>query len=168
MLMNWSDTDGRHDGDTRARLGVLVAAKSRLVAEMLTLSIETAPQLDAVGYTLNGWEALDAIEALRPDAVVVGPSLTGLDPLGFCQFTHELYPNVLLILLCERLVPAAVESAYALGVADCVPMSRSIDELVRAVCDAETRKRAFDRGSRRSTGRGLFLVPSLGDADARV
>jgi len=167
--MHWSEAPGRRDADAGKRLGVLVATTSRLVAELLTVTIEAASEVEALGYATNGWEALDAVEAREPDAVVVGPTLDGLDPVGFCQFAHELYPNVLLILLCERLVPAAVESAYALGVADCVPMSRSVDDLVRAVCDAGSRRRAFDRGRRRPAGpAGLFLVPPPRDASARV
>src|SRR5207237_702692 len=82
----------------------------------LMFSLDADPTLEAIGYTLDGWEALEYILRLEPDVVLVGPRLSGLDPFGFCRYAHELFPNVLLIMLCERLVPAAVESAYALGV----------------------------------------------------
>ena len=84
---------------TSERLRVLVAAEERLVAEALMFTLDTDPKVEAIGYAVNGWEALDYIWALNPDAVVVGPQLAGLDALGFCRFTHELFPDVLLVML---------------------------------------------------------------------
>jgi DNA-binding NarL/FixJ family response regulator len=167
--MYWSEVrgNGKRCSVTTDRLRVLVAADNRLVAEALMFSLDTDPKLEAIGYALNGWDALDYIETLKPDVVIVGPRLSGLDPNGFCQFTHELFPHVLLIMLCERLVPAAVESAYALGAADCLPMERSVDELLRSISDAHTRREAFERGRRQAARRPLLDLAHLGELDAR-
>src|SRR5205085_10852736 len=160
------ETDRRASA-TRDRLRVLVAEDSRLVAESLMFSLDADPTLEAIGYTLDGWEALEYILRLEPDVVLVGPRLSGLDPFGFCRYAHELFPNVLLIMLCERLVPAAVESAYALGVADCLPMARSVDQLLRSISDARTRQQTFQR-SRRPAPQGTTLtLERRGGVDAR-
>jgi DNA-binding NarL/FixJ family response regulator len=170
--MYWPEETGNRKNErlTSAasdRLRILVAEDSRLVAEALMFSLDTDPRLEAIGYALNGWDALEYIETLKPDVVLVGPRLSGLDPIGFCQFTHELFPNVLLIMVCERLVPAAVESAYAIGVADCLPVSRSVDELLRSISDAQKRRDAFERGRRQAGRRPLLELVQLGEADAR-
>jgi DNA-binding NarL/FixJ family response regulator len=170
--MHWPEETDNHENEkvcsaTSDRLRVLVAEDNRLVAEALMFSLDTDPKLEAIGYALNGWEALEYIETLDPDVVLVGPRLRGLDPIGFCQFTHELFPNVLLIMLCERLIPAAVESAYAVGVADCLPMARSVDELLRAISDAQTRREVFERGRRQAARRPLLDRVRLGEVDAR-
>ena len=52
---------------TSDRLRVLVAEDSRLVAEALMFSLDTDPKLEAIGYALNGWDALEYIETLKPD-----------------------------------------------------------------------------------------------------
>jgi DNA-binding NarL/FixJ family response regulator len=155
------------DSATSERLRVLVAEDSRLVAEALMFSLDTDPKLEAIGYALNGWDALEYIETLKPDVVLVGPRLSGLDPHGFCQFTHELFPNVLLIMLCERLVPELVEAAYAVGVSDCLPTARSIDELLRSISDARTRQEVFERGRRRVGHRSARGLARIGGVDAR-
>jgi DNA-binding NarL/FixJ family response regulator len=152
---------------TSDRLRVLVTEDRRLVAEALMFSLDTDPKLEAIGYALNGWEALEYIETLNPDVVLVGPRLSGLDPIGFCQFTHEIFPNVLLIMLCERLVPAAVESAYAIGVADCLPLERSVDDLLRSISDAQKRREAFARGRHQAAHRPVLDLAQLGEVDAR-
>jgi DNA-binding NarL/FixJ family response regulator len=149
------------------RLRVLVADDSRLLAEALMFSLDTEPKLEAIGYALDGWEALEYMLTLEPDVVLVGPRLTGLSPHRFCQFAHELFPSVLLIMLCERLVPEAVESAYAAGVADCLPLERSVDQLLRSIAAAQMRRQTFERGRRRAAlTPALSLVPS-GGVDAR-
>jgi DNA-binding NarL/FixJ family response regulator len=167
--MYWAEERGSRASEslcptTSERLRVLVAVESRLVAEALMFSLETDPQLEAIGYALHGWEALQHTATLAPDVVVVGPSLTGLDPLELSRLTHELFPQVLLIMLCERLVPAEVESAYSVGVADCLPVTRSLDELLCAIADARARRQRFERGRRRPT---LTLVPP-GGVDAHA
>jgi len=148
-------------------LRVLVAAESRIVAEALMFSLDTDPRLEPIGYALDGWEALEYVAMLEPDVVVVGPRLASLDPFKFSQFAHELAPDVLLTMLCEQLVPANVEAAYAIGVADCLPTGRSIDELLRAIADARTRQQTFQRGRRRATRRLELAVVPGGEIDAR-
>ena len=170
--MYWPEETGNPKSEsvcsaTSDRLRVLVAEDNRLVAEALMFSLDTDQKLEAIGYALNGWDALEYIETLKPDVVLVGPHLSGLDPIGFCQFTHEIFPNVLLIMLCERLVPAAVESAYAIGVADCLPMQRSVDELLRSISDAQTRRDVFERGRRQAARRPMRDLAQLGEVDAR-
>jgi len=170
--MYWPEETGNRETETFCsatsdRLRVLVADDSRLVAEALMFSLDTDPKLEAIGYALNGWEALEYIETLKPDVVLVGPRLTGLDQLGFCQFAHELFPSVLLIMLCERLIPEAVESAYAIGVADCLPMARSVDELLCSISDAKTRQLVFERGRRRAAQRPALDFARRGAVDAR-
>src|ERR1041384_3364864 len=67
-LMHWrEDDDGltvrraepsparRADGQIR----VLIADDSRLVAEALMFALDSDPAIEAIGYALDGWEALE-------------------------------------------------------------------------------------------------------------
>jgi DNA-binding NarL/FixJ family response regulator len=158
---------GGEPGSAAKRLRVLVAADSRLVAEALMFSLDTDPKLEPIGYALDGWEALEHVVMLEPDAVLVGPRLASLDPFKFSRFAHEISPDLLLIMLCERLVPANVEAAYAIGVADCLPVDRSVDQLLRAISDARLRQQAFQRGRRQAALRPALSVVAPGELDAR-
>jgi two-component system, OmpR family, response regulator MprA len=141
----WADLRRHPQAD---RLRVIVADGSRLVAEALMFTFDTDPRLDAIGYALDGWEAIGLIASDRPDAVVVGANLPGLDQASFTAFAHDFFPHALLILLRERLVPHEVEAAYAAGAADCLPASCSTDELLHAIQQAHNRRIAFERGAR--------------------
>jgi DNA-binding NarL/FixJ family response regulator len=151
---------------TAKRLRVLVTADSRLVAEALMFSLDADPKLEPIGYALDGWDALEYVAMLEPDVVLVGPRLASLDPFKFSRFAHELSPDVLLIMLCERLVPESVEAAYAIGVADCLPMDRSIDQLLRAISDARMRRQTFERGRRQAARRPALTFVPRGELDA--
>ncbi len=141
----WADLRRHPPAD---RLRVIIADRSRLVAEALMFTFDTDPRLDAIGYALDGWEAIGLVASHRPDVVVVGAHLPGLDQANFTVFVHEFFPHALLILLCERLVPHEVEAAYADGAADCLPTSCSTDELLHAIRQAHNRRLAFARGAR--------------------
>jgi DNA-binding NarL/FixJ family response regulator len=169
--MDWSEEMGACEIDAAraasGRLRVLVAADSRLVAEALMFSLETDPKLEAIGYALDGWEALDYMTTLKPDVVVAGPRLPALDSLRFSQFARELFPDMLLIALCDRLVPEEAESAYAAGVDDYLPLARSVDQLLRSISDARLRRHTFERGLRRPAYRPTLSLVAHGEVDAR-
>jgi DNA-binding NarL/FixJ family response regulator len=109
---------------------VLVADSRRLIAEALTFAVESDPRLDAVGYGLDGWDALELVSSYDPDVVVVGPSLDGLDQLQFTSLVREFFPNVAAILICGR---GDRPAAYEAGATTCVAESCSADELLRAI-----------------------------------
>lgn len=170
-MYHWSEDTGSIGIDDRLttweRLRVLVTEDSRLVAEALMFSLDTDPKLEAIGYALDGREALEYMATLEPDVVVVGPHLPGLGPTDFIRLARQLSPHALLIMLCERLVPAVVESAYSIGVADCVPVTCSIDQLLCSISDARMRQQAFERGQRQAARRSTLTRARPGEVDAR-
>jgi DNA-binding NarL/FixJ family response regulator len=147
-------------------LRVLIVERHRLAAEALMFTLDSDPQLDAIGYGLDGWAALELIASYDPDTVLVGPDVDGFDQLEFCRMVHELFPAVRLIALRERLVPNEVEAAYAAGAADCLTTSCSSDELLYAIVGAHTRQVAFERGTRLKTGRTTRRSTQVGAASA--
>jgi DNA-binding NarL/FixJ family response regulator len=116
---------------------VLVADSRRLIAEALTFAVESDPRLDAVGYGLDGWDALELVSSYEPDVVVVGPSLNGLDQVQFTSLVREFFPNVEAILICERGDRVA---AYDAGATSCLAESCSADELLRAITTLSQRE----------------------------
>ena len=138
--MDWFDEGGR--------LRVLVADQSRLFAEALMFTLDGDPKLEAIGYGLDGWEALELVATLEPDVVLVGENPGEMDQLDFTGWLHLLFPGTLPILLCDRLVPERVEAAYNVGAADCLPASRSADELLHAISSARRRQVVSTRGLR--------------------
>ena len=122
---------------------VLVACKSRLLAEALMFTLDSDPELEAVGYGLDGWEALELVAAFDPDVVVVAPDLGGLEPAAFSGLVETAFPHVNLVQLVEM-----EQEGGAAG--DRLTTSCSADELLHAIGEA-----------RRSSSASLEGLPSL-------
>jgi DNA-binding NarL/FixJ family response regulator len=131
---------------TMEPLRVLIAESNRLFAEALMFTLDSDPRLDAVGYSLDAREARELAESYEPDVLLIGSGLGVEDQVELARRTLRSHPRLLVVLLRERLVPHEVEQAYALGAADCLPMSRSADDLLHAISAARKRRIAFERG----------------------
>jgi DNA-binding NarL/FixJ family response regulator len=115
-------------GSTR----VLLAESSRIFAEALMSAIDVDPLLEPIGYALDSWEALELVETLDPDVVVVGPRLKDLDGLTLAHLLNELWPRVRVLVLAET-------DAGHPPAADSLPLDRSADELLDAIAAASVR-----------------------------
>jgi DNA-binding NarL/FixJ family response regulator len=147
-------------------LRVLIVERKRLAAEALMFTLDSDPNLEAIGYSLDGWEAIELIGVYDPDTILVGLDVAGPDQLEFCQTVHELFPHIRLITLRERLVPHEVEAAYAAGSADCLATSCSSDELLYAIAAARSRQVAFERADRRNAARRAPRHTQIGATSA--
>ena len=152
--MQWLDEDDTRDIELFGsrpipplkRLRVLVADESRLVAESLLFTLDSDPMLDAIGYALDATEALELVAGYDPDAILLGPTMSTIDRHGVTRLLHDLWPRLLIVVICQKLVPVEVEAVYAAGATDCLPQSRSADELLHAIGAAHSRLVAFDQG----------------------
>jgi len=121
------------------RLRVLIADENRLSAEALMFMLESDPTVEAIGYSLDGRNALELVAAFEPDAVLVGSDLAGMSQLKLCQLMGQLDPHVLVLTLHRRLVPIEIEALYGAGASACVPLSCSADELLHELAAARER-----------------------------
>jgi DNA-binding NarL/FixJ family response regulator len=172
--MNWLDheelalashraPDPPQPAPRRLPIRVLVAHDSRLLAEALMFTLETDPMLEPIGYALDGWEAFELVSTLRPDVILAGPELSGLDGLSFIRFVHMVWPQVRIIVLADTQVPHEVEEAYGVGASDYLPNDRSTNELLDAIGSACLRQAAFDRGVHASASRCELVETHVND-----
>lgn len=91
--------------------------------------------IDWVGEACNGVEAIERIETLLPDVVVLDSVLPGMDGIGVLQrirmMTLERRPHVLLLTFDGQ---KYVEKAgYELGADDCIQKAKGIDKLFEEI-----------------------------------
>ena len=138
-------------GDHKRR--VMVVAGGRLLAEALMFALDSDPEIDAIGYSVEGWDAFGLVSTYQPDAVVVGPDGPDLDQLHLTRLLGEFFPEIAQIAVCSG--PDRVEATRETGVAVCLPDSCSADELLHAITSALRHRRSGSRNGRYSQLRVL-------------
>ena len=101
---------------------VLIVDDHPMVTEGIKAILETYDDIDVVGALANGQEALDAIDSLTPDVVLMDLNMPGMNGLEFYRTLQRQRPD-----LIERL-------AFATG---------DLDEEVDALIHATSRPRLF-------------------------
>lgn len=128
-------------GDNNRR--VLVVAGGRLAAEALMFALDSDPAIDAIGYSVEVWDAFELISTYEPDVVLVGPGGGSLDQLHLTRLLREFFPEVAQIAICAG--RKQLQAARDAGVAVCLEDSCSADELLHAITSGECSRRARAR-----------------------
>lgn len=77
---------------------VLVVDDSALVRTVVRDLVEAIPGYEVIGTAANGYEAIDAVRALRPDIVTLDVEMPGLDGLGTLDAIMRTAPRPVIML----------------------------------------------------------------------
>ena len=112
---------------------VLLADDHTIVRAGIRALLDNAPQVEVVGEAANGAQALDSIETLRPDVLLLDLMMPGLSGFEVLKEAHERFSEVRVILLT---VHEEVEYAYQalhLGASGFLPKGAASAELPLAI-----------------------------------
>ncbi|HEY0869909.1 MAG TPA: chemotaxis response regulator protein-glutamate methylesterase [Acidothermaceae bacterium] len=105
-----------------ADIGVLVVDDSVVIRRMVSSVLDADPDIEVVGTAANGRIALDKLEQLHPDIIILDvemPVMDGLATLRALRLTHPNLPVVMFSTLTERGAMATLD-ALAAGATDYV------------------------------------------------
>lgn len=94
-------------------ISLLIVDDSRRARDALRAMLTTETQLRVVGETDNGEEALQWIDQLRPDVVVVDIHLRGLDGIHLTREIKRSWPEIRVVIL--TMDPGHEKAAYLAG-----------------------------------------------------
>ena len=112
---------------------VLLVDDESLVRRILKQILTAYPDMELVGEAGTGYEAVSAVERLRPDIVVMDIRMPGLDGIAAAREIKVKFPDVKIIGLSEYAYgynTDAMEKAGALGV---YQKSSAFEELYSAI-----------------------------------
>lgn len=129
---------------------IVVADDHHLVRQGICALLEKADDIQVVGQAATGLEAVELVQTLSPDVVVMDVSMPRLDGRQATEQIRELNTAVAVIILSIHADPILVQQFIQRGVKGYL-LKRSIaDELLMAI-------RAACRGE-------IFLSPAISDA----
>lgn len=112
---------------------VLLAEDHHIVRHSLRIMLETKQGLSVVGEAEDGVQALDMIECLKPDVVVVDLMMPKLNGLEVTKQAIKRVPSTKVVVLSMHTSEAYVVEALRAGAKAYVFKSCSPDELVTAI-----------------------------------
>ncbi|TVR33308.1 MAG: chemotaxis response regulator protein-glutamate methylesterase [Spirochaetaceae bacterium] len=144
-------------------VSVLVVDDSALMRNLISKIIENAPGLEVAGTAMNGVFALQKIERLQPDVIVLDLEMPQMDGIGFLEQRRTRaidIPVVVLSSIAHKGAHITME-AISLGASDfLLKPSGSVSDDIHSVATQLTEMlRGYGREYRRRKGRSTADAP---------
>ena|SRR2546423_665126 len=114
---------------------VLIADDHRLFAEALRAILSSDGRLDVVGLAASGDEAVQKVNELEPDVVLMDISMPGLDGVEATRQILAEHPDLQVLMVTGSDARQDVDAARTAGAAGYVTKDRIAAELVGAILD---------------------------------
>jgi DNA-binding NarL/FixJ family response regulator len=128
-----------HPSPDEPHIRVLIADDDFAFLESLQALIDRQPELAVVGRAVDGLEAIELAEHLRPDAVVLDLHMPLLDGVSAATRLRQDHPNVCLIALTGDEAPALHRAVREAGADEVLLKSELVDGLVERLSAARAR-----------------------------
>jgi DNA-binding NarL/FixJ family response regulator len=119
-----------------ARVRVLVVDDDESFAEWLAALLGLEHELDVVAWAANGLQALESVDAHRPDVVLMDILMPRMDGLEATKIIRRRYPQTAVVLMSGALFNDIGEAAAEAGADGYVPKSdlaSALPDVVRSV-----------------------------------
>lgn len=112
---------------------VLIVDDHRVFAEAIASRLQAEPDLRVVGQANTAAQALDAVETLDPDVVLMDVELGGDDGIDLAARLRASYPTLAIIVVSFLTDSVRVGEAVRAGAAGWVTKDAPTDELLGAI-----------------------------------
>ena len=144
---------------------MLVVDDSALVRRLVTTSLGLDPEIEVAGQATHGREAIEMVDALKPDAVTLDiemPILDGLGALDAIRRKHPRLPVIMFSTLTEKGATKTLE-ALSLGASDFVTKPSNTTSMAESM--ASVREQLIPKlkalvGAHRLVGGGRSVGPA--------
>jgi len=128
-----------HPSPDEPHIRVLIADDDNAFLESLQALIDRQPELAVVGRAVDGLEAIELAEDLRPDAVVLDLHMPLLDGVSAATRLRRDHPSVCLIALTGDEAPALHRAVREAGADEVLLKSELVEGLVERLSAARAR-----------------------------
>jgi DNA-binding NarL/FixJ family response regulator len=112
---------------------ILIVDDQRLIRESFKLMLASERRIEVIGVAENGQVAIEQVEALSPDVVLMDLMMPGIDGLTATRIIMQRFPATRVLILTGSPDEQAVENAISVGAKGFLPKDVSAQELVGAI-----------------------------------
>lgn len=115
------------------KLKLYLAEDHAIVREGIMLILSTVNDLEVIGGSGDGREALEQIEALKPDLVILDISLPGMTGIEITHSLRRYHPQIKIVILSRHDNHEYLDQLMKEGIHGYVLKDDAGDDLVRAI-----------------------------------
>jgi DNA-binding NarL/FixJ family response regulator len=119
-----------------ASIRVLIADDHEIVRRGLRMTIQGEPDMDLVGEAQTGRQAVELVERLQPDLLLLDIQMPDMDGIQAAQTIRSLHPELAILVLTSYRDDAQLYAALRAGVSGYLLKDIGGDDLVRAIREA--------------------------------
>ena len=112
---------------------LLIVDDQQLVCEGLRAILSAVPDIEVVGVATNGSQAIELVERLRPDLVMMDLKMPGMNGIHATRAIRERFPAVFVLVLTTYDADEWVFDAIRAGAAGYLLKDSSRDTIVAAI-----------------------------------
>jgi DNA-binding NarL/FixJ family response regulator len=102
---------------------ILIVDDSPLVRQRLRDMLQQHSEWEVCGEAANGGDALEKVQLMKPDLIVLDFLMPGMDGLQTAREMGKLVPSVPILMFTMHLSKQLVEEARSVGIRGAVPKS---------------------------------------------
>jgi len=144
------------------RTKVLIADDHQVIREGIRHILRKRPEYELVGEASNGREAVDLVDSLRPDIVVMDIRMPQLNGLEAALEIKQSYPEIQIVILTMFCDSSAV-SLFRAGISGYVMKDEPLSDLLVALDAVKMRGTYLSRAVQRVLQRGMRETDQEGD-----
>jgi DNA-binding NarL/FixJ family response regulator len=112
---------------------LLIADDHVMVRQCLRLLLEAQPDLEVVGEADNGWDAIELLDGVHVDVMLMDQEAPSPNGISATQRIHDQYPEVRIVVLSAAEDEAGVLSAVRAGAIGFLSKAASIEVLLETI-----------------------------------
>ena len=112
---------------------VIIVDDHPMVAEGIEAILETYDDLDVIGVLKNGQEAIDKVEELNPDVILLDLNMPGVNGLSATEIILEKRPETRILILSMHDTPEYISTALNHGARGYVLKDVPTEEIKTAI-----------------------------------
>src|ERR1700733_5013354 len=130
---------------------ILVVDDHELVSRGICSVLATEPSLTLCGEAVDGQDAVEKTQKLRPDIVVMDVSMPRLNGLEATREIKRLLPDIEVVIVSQHEAPEMMREAFNAGARGYVVKSAISEDLLAAIAKARNRE-PFVKGAHAGNG----------------
>ena len=128
-----TDAVGAKTKATDRSVRILIADDQPIIRTMVRSMLETVPHFEVCAEAVDGAEAIQQAQKLKPDVVVLNVTMPVLNGFDAAREIKATLPEAAIVILSSHADQRFVEAAKKIGVRAYIAKSKAGDALVKAI-----------------------------------